>query len=63
MITIGVIGPNHQHVNDVIPPEALRRAEELGRLVAERDGAGVGLTGLDLGSLRTWRWAIRARYR
>ena len=48
VITIGVIGPNQQRVNDVIPPEALRAAEEVGRLVAERGGVVVtgGLAGV-----------------
>ena len=38
MITVGVIGKNEQHLNDVVAGYTMQAAEEIGRLVAERGG-------------------------
>ena len=37
-ITVGVIGKNEQHLNDVVAGHTMQAAEEIGRLVAERGG-------------------------
>ncbi len=38
MITVGVIGKNEQHPNDVVAGHTMQAAEEIGRLVAQRGG-------------------------
>ena len=37
-VTIGVIGKNEQHENDVVSENTMASAEEVGRLVAKRGG-------------------------
>ncbi|WP_082767299.1 TIGR00725 family protein [Bosea sp. PAMC 26642] len=37
-VTIGVIGKNEQHENDIVSTQTMAAAEEVGRLVAERGG-------------------------
>ena len=37
-VTIGVIGKNEQHANDVVAGATMQAAEEIGRMVAERGG-------------------------
>ncbi len=38
LVTIGVIGKNEQHENDVVSAQTMAAAAEVGRLVAERKG-------------------------
>jgi len=40
-ITIGVIGKNEQHENDVVSDQTMASAEEVGKLIAQRDGVVV----------------------
>ena len=40
-ITIGVIGKNEQHENDIVSDRTMAAAEEVGKLIAERGGVVV----------------------
>ncbi|MCY0148594.1 TIGR00725 family protein [Hoeflea sp. G2-23] len=41
LVTIGVIGKNEQHENDVVDARTMQAAEDVGRLVAEKGGVVV----------------------